>query len=437
MGSKQSVFQIFLLILFGVFALIGIIVVATNRNDDEREKLIADITIWGPPMYSDIMSDILRDLKEKDDLLEKVKYVEKNPHTIYGDLLEAMSTGDSPDIVIMNSSGLLPLKNKIYPIPVERLPLHTFRDTYVEGSEIFVLDNSVYALPLAVDPLVLYWNRTLFKNAAIAKVPKDWDTLVDLTYKRLSKINGGADLTQSAIAFGEYDNVLHAKEILSALFMQTGSGIVYRKNGYFTINNNDIKKASLALKFYTSFSNPIKTVYSWNKTFDRSLEAFASDRVAMYAGFVSDEPIIKKINLNLNFDMTTFPQSNNNIADVTYGNFYGLAVLKTSKNPQAGLYVANVMTSRDVSKRLSEASGLPSARRDVLTDVDPSDPTAYTKVQSAIMAKSWLEPAPQSAVNTAFKRGINNTVSGTVGYEQATGQIFADINALLKRYKDK
>ncbi len=437
MGKKQSVFQIFLLVLFGVFALIGVIVIATNKNDNKKNKLIAQITIWGPPMYSTVMFDTIRDIKEKDEVFKKVKYIEKNPHTIYGDLLEAISTGDSPDIVIMNSSGLLPLKNKIYPIQVGSLPVHVFRDTYVEGSEIFVLDDAVYALPLSVDPLVLYWNRTLFKNAAIAKVPKDWDTLVSLTYNRLSKIKGGADLVQSAIAFGEYDNVLHAKEILSALFMQTGSGIVYRKNKSFIINNDDVKKASLALKFYTSFSNPIKTVYSWNKTFDRSLEAFASDKVAMYAGFVSDEPIIQKMNLNLNFDMATFPQSNNNISDVTYGNFYGLATLKTSKNPQAALYVANVLTGKDISKKFSEASGLPSARRDVLTDVDPSDPAAYTKVQSAIMAKSWLEPAPQSAVNESFKRGINNTVSGNTSYEQSTGQIFADISALLKRYKDK
>ncbi len=436
MGKKQSVFQILLLVLFGIFALIGIIIIATNKNDGKKRELMVQVTIWGPPIYSDVMHNILKEIREGDDVFKKVKYVEKNPSTVYGDLLEAIAAGDSPDLIIMSSPWLLRLKNKIYPIPVKVLPVHAFRDTYVEGSEIFVLGDAVYALPLSVDPLVLYWNRTLFKNAAIAKVPKDWDTIVSLTYKRLSKIKGGANLVQSAISFGEYDNVLHAKEILSALFMQTGSDIVYKKDKYFTTNNDDIKKASLALRFYTSFSNPMKTVYSWNKTFDRSLESFASDKVAMYVGFVSDEQMIKKINLNLNFDMATFPQSNNNISDVTYGNFYGLATLKTSKNIQAALYVANILTNKDISKKLSESSGLPSARRDVLTDIDPSDPTSYTKIQSAIMAKGWLEPAPQYAVNKAFKRGVNNTVSGTANYEQSTGQIFADINSLLKRYKD-
>jgi ABC-type glycerol-3-phosphate transport system substrate-binding protein len=150
----------------------------------------------------------------------------------------------------------------------------------------------VYAIPVLVDPLVFYWNRDLFTNEAIAQVPKDWDTFVKLV-PRLSHIENGAKLTQSAVSFGEYDNVLHAKEILSALLMQTGVSMVSESDDNFVsdfaISYNSNLNPNLALKFYTSFSNPIKTVYSWNKTFDRSLEEFAANKIAMYPGFVSEK----------------------------------------------------------------------------------------------------------------------------------------------------
>ena len=238
------------------------------------------------------MNKIFTDLRKDNESFKLVSYVEKNPLTLYGDLLEAIATGNSPDLVLMNSSGLLPLRNKLYPISFQTFPLQNFRDTYVEGGDIFVLNDGIYALPLYVDPLVLYWNKDIFTKEAIAQVPKDWDTFVQLV-PRLSKIIGGSDLVQSGIAFGEYDNVLHAKEIVSALLMQTGVSIVSQSSvGSFVSDisgGNSSLKPSLALTFYTSFSNPIKTVYSWNKTFDRSREAFAANKVAMYAGFVSEE----------------------------------------------------------------------------------------------------------------------------------------------------
>ncbi len=440
MGNKQNIFQIALLILFGIFAVVGVIIIATNKNDSQNMKIKIPITIWGSSSDTAAVKKIINELEKENETFKNVSYVGKNINTIYGDLLEAIATGNSPDIVLLNSSGLLPLKNKIYPISFETLPLHSFRETYVEGSEIFVLSDAVYALPVLVDPLVLYWNRDLFTNAGIAQVPKNWDEFVQLV-PRLSNIVNGAELKQSAIAFGEYDNVLHAKEIISALFMQTGASIVAeRRSGFvsdFGIEQGSVSKSELALKFYTSFSNPIKTVYSWNKTFDRSREEFAANKVAMYVGFVSEEPVLKEINPNLNFDMTIFPQSVSSNRNVTYGKFKALAVLKASKNPQTALYVARFFSSAGISQKLSEYTGLPSARRDVLTKEDVSDPFSITKTQSAIMSHSWLEPSPKSKVNDIFSRTINGIVAGNITTTEGILLLTNDLNALLERYDDK
>lgn len=438
MNQKLNFFQTGLLILFGLMAVAGVFVLATNKNESANKKISVPIVIWGPLFGSQAVQSVLNDIKKEDDSFEKVSYVEKNPLTIYGDILEAIVSGNSPDLVIMNSSGLLPLKNKLYPISFETIPLSSFKSTYVDGADIFVLPDAVYAIPIFVDPLVLYWNKNIFATEAVAQVPTDWETF-NLLVPRFSTIIGGADLVQSAVSFGEYDNVLHAKEILSALLMQTGSSIVFQNNNKFSSsisNGLEDKKPALALSFYTSFSNPNRTVYSWNKTFDRSREAFAGNKVAMYAGFVGEEKTLLEINPNLNYAIAVLPQIKSSNFSVTYGNFYGIGVLKSSQNPAVALYVAQVLTTKNNAKTLSKNIGLPSTRRDVLTEPDVTDPYGHVKTQSAIIAKGWLEPAPQSEVASLFQRMINNVVAGTVSAEKAVTQASQDLEVLLEKYNN-
>lgn len=439
--QQHTFFQYALLAIFGFFAIAGVVTLAIYRAKEMQSVIKVPITIWGPPFKDDALDNVLNSIKKEDPSFEKVSYVEKNPATLYGDLLEAIVTGNGPDLVVMDSSGLLPLKNKLYPISFETLPKSTLQDVYIEGAEIFTLQDGTYALPLLVDPLVLYWNRDLFAAAAVAQVPKDWDTFVQ-TVPRLRRTVNDADLTQGAIAFGEYDNVLYAKEIMSALFMQTGVSIVkfdpaLKKFKIDLLKNVNTIKPQLALSFYTAFSNPVKTVYSWNKTFDRSREAFAANKVAMYGGFVSEESTLTEINPNLNFGMALWPQSNNTHRAVTYGKFYGIAVLRSSGNPAVSLYVAQMLASKENAKKLSEYAKLPSVRRDVLNTFDETDPFGQVKVQSSIMSHSWLEPAPKSVVEDIFQDAINKIVSGVMGVDDAIVTITKDMDALLEQYIDE
>lgn len=440
--EKQKFFQISLLIFFGACGLGGVIALAMFQAGGDN-SVSAPITIWGPAFAETAFKNVSNQMKEEMPSFENVTYVPKHHDTMYGDLLEAVATGASPDLVIIDSEYILPLQNKVVPISFETLSKSQFRDTYVEGAEIFMLSDATYAFPLVVDPLVLYWNRDLFANEAIAVVPKDWDTFVNLV-PRLTKITGGSDITQSAVAFGEYDNVLHAKEILISLFMQTGISMVTSagtkddERGTFrsglSVVGNIKKHPELAMKFYTSFSNPIKTVYSWNKTFERSREAFAANKVAMYGGFVSEEDILTEINPNLNFDMSVWPQSNNDHSSVTFGRFYGIATMRASQHPKVAMYVARVLSTQKNASIFSEIIGLPSVNRVVVSETNEKDPFSDTKAKSAIIAKSWLEPAPRTEVETIFKNAINNVVAGTIDESGGVSQISSDLDVLLSKY---
>jgi ABC-type glycerol-3-phosphate transport system substrate-binding protein len=441
-SQKQYIFQIGLLAAFGAFVLIGVFVLATFEQK-KQTTVFAPIEIWGPPITTEGIQATLKGLKTENESFLKVSYVQKNPATMYNDILEAVATGQGPDLIIIDQSKILTLKNKLAPISFETLPLSTYRSTYIDGAEIFVLDGAIYAYPFFVDPLVMYYNRDLFVNAGIAQVPTNWDTFVELV-PRLSTIVRGADLTQAAVPFGEYDNVLHAKEILATLLMQAGASIVYDSSGEDSRDKKLFKtdlgsgdnanRMELALQFYTSFSNPVKTVYSWNKTFDRSLEAFTANDVAMYAGFLSEEGLLTDLNDSLNYGISVWPQSNNSHTSVTFGDFYGIAVMRTSQYPRLALYVAQTFALPQHASIIAETTGLPSARRDGVTYNDEGDPYANVKVQSAIIARGWLEPSPESEVNEIFRNAVQNIVAGTITPRAGINQIKNDIDVLLNQY---
>jgi len=437
-GSPQSIFQLVLLGVFAVLAVGGLVMLALFKTESET-AVSYPITIWGPPFPGTDINMELRTLAEDAPIFDKIQYVAKNPLTLYGDVVEAIALGNAPDMVVLDQSSLLMLKNKLYPIPYESYPLSTYRSTFLEGAEIFTDEVGIYAFPYAVDPLVMYWNRDIFANGAIAQVPANWDTFIT-TSQRLTKIVGDTDIVQGGIAFGEYDNVLHAKEILSALLLQAGVPIVARADSKYTTSFKEVGESAsdngavLALRFYTDFANPVKKVYSWNKTFPRSREAFAANKVAMYAGFVSEIRALTQINPNLNFDIMMWPQSvKPGAPQVTYGKFYGLAILSSSRYKARAYQVAQLFSSKPAATAIARATLLPTTRRDSLVE-DPNNPFSNTIIRSAIIAKTWLEPQ-QQGVNDLFATLVNDVVAGKSEHADALGQVRQDLSVLLEPYQ--
>lgn len=441
-NNKQLVFQIVLIAVFSIVAAIGVFVLARGGGFGKTVVPTTPVVIWGPRFTGANVQAVLSKLGEADPRLEKVTYVEKHPMTLYGDTLEAIATGKAPDMVIVDQSSLLPLKNKLVPIPYDLYPVSDYRRDFVEISEVFLQDEGVYALPFAVDPLVLFWNRDLFTNSTIAQVPENWDTFVRLA-PRLTVITDGADLRQGAIAFGEYDNVMHAKEILSALLFQLDNPIVERVNGKY--RSTLITQAEgayspiKALTFYTDFANPNKLVYSWNKKFAPSREAFATNKVAMYAGFASEVPTLTQTNPNLNFGLTLWPQSTVGKKQVTYGKVYGVALLATSPNKDRAFSVMRVLSERTGVDLWKEATLLPSVRRDKLTEAPSDDPYASTLIRSAIMARTWLEPAGGAGrgVSDVFEALVNTVVANKESAATAMSEAHRDLETMYEEYNER
>jgi multiple sugar transport system substrate-binding protein len=432
MGQENKSFQYIVTAIFMGLAVIAVIVFAMYRASTGGVGA-SSITLWGT-IDSTAMSSVFSQMQQKNPSLKNVTYRQLSPYAYNEELTQAFAEGRGPDLYLIDQSQLLSEFPKLTPISYKTLPERTFRDIFFDGADLFLFGNGVMGLPLAADPLVLYWNKDIFADTGLVAPPKYWDEFFVLAPK-LTKRTDDGKITRSAVAMGSYDNVTHAKEILSALIFAAGSPIVKWGSGGLTavlssvsgVNGNP---GEAALRFFTEFSNPIKTAYSWHKSMPNAKDAFLSGQLAMYIGYASEASDLRNANPNLNFDITLLPQSRLASRRTTYARIYALVIPKTSKDPTHAYQAALTLTGTEGSGAISHALGFAPVRRDLLT---AQQTTAYwsTVYQSAIIAKSWLEPNVRG-VNTAFARMVDEVTSGRGNAASAIGTAQQELSHLIQ-----
>jgi len=275
----------------------------------------------------------------------------------------------------------------------------------------------------------------MFSNAGLSLTPRYWSELYDLT-TRLTVKDTNFNITKSAVALGEHANISNANEILSLLIMQAGSRITERDaNGALSnlLNqrlNYPIPPAQTALNFFIEFSNPLKPFYSWNRSIPTSKSFFLSGDLALYFGFASELADIRLKNPNLNFDVTSIPQSKSSNLNMTYGRMIGLAIPKNSKNIASAFKVANSLTSATTISTLVNVLHLPPVRRDLLA-TRPAQTHMSLFYDAAIQARGWLSPEPAN-LNPIFKEMVESVTAGRSNSSEALVRASQQLDSILK-----
>lgn len=410
--SNTSTFKIIVISIFAVCIVVGVVLFAFS-NGSVGGGQSANLVVWGTisPETFDIAYkySTLKDNKEI-----QITYIKKDPSTFDADFVEALATGTGPDIVLLRDDYIYKNSNKIFTIPYTNYTQRSFKDTFIEGGEIFLSPDGVVALPFIVDPLVMYWNRDLFSNNLISTPPKYWDEMVSLVGKITKKDSGGSVL-KATIALGEWGNVTNAKEIVSMLLLQAGTPITSRTtSGLQSVLNSQfnypIAPSQSAIGFYTQFSNPSSPSYTWNRSLPTSLNMFLSGNLATYIGFASEIFSIQQKNSNLNFDVTLVPQIRDTNKKLVFGHIYALAIVKQSRQIGGAFLALNALTESSAVKAMEAITNLPPVRRDLLS-VPPSDAFRAVFYNSALLSHSWIDPDSNGSLNT-FRVMIENITSG-------------------------
>ena len=424
-----STFSAVILIIFIALALFGVFIFATFQQS-ARDR-IGTVTIWGS-VPQDAFDAVIGSVRDARSDFADVTYEEVPAEALMPRLVEAIAAGRGPDLVLFPSSNVLKDGDKLAPIPYAQFSRRDFQDTFVEAGEAFLTPGGILAIPISIDPLVMYWNRSLYATAGIASPPRYWDEFTRIAPRLTVKTQSGT-LTGSAVALGTWNNVSHAKAVFVTLVRDLGSPIVTRRDdGTLDASlrsNETVQPAASALRFIADFADPIKPVYSWNSAQRMSRDAFLSGTLATYFAPASELRQLRNGNPNLNFDVAQLPSARGAFAFVG-AEVLGISTPRGSKNPSGALQAAYLLSAQKQQLILARELTLPSPRR----DAQITDPTlAYTAVfdASALRGYVFLDPNP-GETDALFARMVESVATGRATVSEALSTAHNDLQALTR-----
>jgi ABC-type glycerol-3-phosphate transport system substrate-binding protein len=401
---KLRPFELGLVITFGGLALLAMFLLATADPAPPEPKpgelvAVGPVTIWGT-LPAGNMSKLFSELQAENKAYESVTYRYLHPSQFDQALITALADGVGPDLIMVSHEKLATVRHRIQPILEEQFPTRDVRDFYIDGAQIFALSDGLYAYPLAVDPLMMYWNRDILTNAGFLEPPATWEALVTNVFPELIKRDFDRTIERSVVAMGEYRNIRNAFGVISALFIQSGSaGVVETGVGNYSVQlQRSVAGAGdplrTAVDFYTRFSKPGNALYSWNRSFTSDLVQFSAEDLAIYFGYGSEAVQIEQTNPNLSFDIASFPQGADATVRRTYGKFYGVSLLRTTDNYNGALQVMSHLGGAAQSAKIAAVNNMAPVHRGVLSQ-GSNDTYGRVIYAAAPITFGWLNPSQQ------------------------------------------
>ncbi len=429
-------FEIVLIGIFGFCAVAALIFVSLVKQSSNNEVSVYgdSLMVWGM-IDSTAIAPVISAIARTEKGFSAVQYIQKDARSFESELLSAIAEGRSPDLIVLSHSLLVSYVPKLVPYTYKSFPERTFKDAYIDGADIFMLADGVYGTPFAVDPLVMYWNRDIFSSSGLANPPRTWETLVNETVPAITRKNEQLEIMQSAVAFGEYNNVGYAKKTLSALLLQSGSSIVERRDrGYsVTLNQgvaNNIPPAQAVFSFYSQFVAPGSASYTWNRSLPNDRDQFLAGKLGLYFAPGSERVRLERENPNLNFDVAPIPQGAGATTLRTYGDFYAFAVPRASLNQQGAFAAMALLGSQENAYAIAAALDMAPVRRDDIAQgtTDTFEKIIYT---AALMARGWYDPLPRES-NEIFREIVEGISSGRVRAEGIVSDATYKLELLFK-----
>lgn len=424
---KSNLFQTVLLIFFGGVFLVAILVfsglLGGNASTSSNEPT-GSVLVWGV-LPDDAMQAYIASINGEG-FGYTVTYEMHTPENFNQDLITALANNAQPDIVIYSSEIFSQLKERLYIIPFQAYSERLFRDTNIDGAQLFLSKEGVIGFPLLADPLVVYYNKDLLAREHFVYPPTTWEDVTAALPLFVKRAPDGS-IRETALPLGETDNITHMRDILSALFLQTGNQIVSfdsqtnrplvtLNQGVFSEGTNTVPTVQ-ALSFYTNFSNTGSGVYSWNRSLPSSLDMFLAGRSAFYIGRAGELFTIQSRNPNLNFDVMGLFQPEAAERTITFASFIAADMLKTAHNQTAAYAFLTTLASQTGVDALSKRLSLPPAQRSLLL-VQQENPYTTVFFKAALSAFAWRDPNAV-ATNSIFSSMVRNVTSGRMDAEDA------------------
>ena len=378
------------------------------------------LVVWGLWQDSADMEQVVKGFEDQYKIKVDYKKI-ASVATYEKTLLEALAQGRGPDVFVIHHTWVEAKSGIMSPAPSSIIDTRAMQEEFAEvASKDLVKDGFVYALPVSIDTMALYYNKDILASAGIAKPPATWDEF-QRAVERITKVTRLGILEQSAATIGTAANVNRASDILQLLMLQSGLLIKDSSTGRVDIANEFGERATT---FYTDFANRSKRVYTWNLQQDYSLDAFASGKSAMMLNYSYNIPTIQAKNPRLNFGIAPIPQ----IADskkISFASYWPFAVSVSSRSPETAWTFVRFMTNKNAAASINATQNTPPARLDSVADV-ARDPMLGVFAEQTLTATSWPRydiVAVDAIMNKMIDDIVGNTATITDALRSAEDQL--------------
>ncbi len=398
-------FLLGLLLLFFILFLINLF--SPKKTVTENVKL----TWWGLWEDTPTMQAIIVDFKKEYPNID-IEYSKRSPQDYYEKVQSRIDNGTGPDIYRYHNSWVPVLSDKLLPLPVDVIDPKEFKNNYYSVVQKDLMkNNAILGIPLGIDSLAMFTNTELFANGGV-NVPTNWDEFRKVSKQLTVKDPVNGKIKQAGAALGTFNNVQHASDIISLLYMQQGVSL-------YTFEGKPENKAS-ALEFYTAFAKGEDNV--WDDTLDNSMLAFSKGNLAIYFGYSWDVLAIQKLNKNIKFKISAVPSLSKSS---TIASYWVEGVSSKSKHQKEALLFMKHLAKKETAQKFytetgkGRAFGEPYARKDMRESLR-EEPIIYPFIAQLDDASSTIFSSDTHDGDT----GINTTLNKYL--ENATNSLIKD-----------
>ena len=400
------------------------------------------LTVWGVFDSEQVFTD-LANIYRKDRANVEINYRKfEDPNTYESELINALAAGTGPDIFMFQNTWLPKHRDKIVPVSTTTLPYATFRDAFPQVvSEQFAPNQIIYASPLYLDTLALFYNKDIFDKNSIPLPPTTW-TEFKADANKLKQLNSSTNeiFKAGAAIGGSNQSINRGTDILNLLMLQSGTQMVDSNfvNATFAQTSpiNGIQAGLNSLNFYTAFANPSSPDYTWNENLHYSVDNFAEGNVAMMFNYSHQIPILHAKNPFLNLGIAPAPLEEgcgNTMPPscVSYANYWGLSVSKKSRNQAwAWDFVINTTMSEAAAQGYFTATKKPPALK-TLINRNLNEPVYGVFIRQALIARSWPQ-IDNNVVDRSFSDMIQAVITGRSSPVEALSKAQDEITHLMQ-----
>ena len=293
----------------------------------------------------------------------------------------AIATGTAPELVLMGNDVLLTYVNtgSLQPVDDFFAAMDFDRATVPDSVwDLFAVNGTQYMIPMQVNSLYLYWNKTLFREAGLdpEQPPKTWAELFEMAAK----------LTNSEKNVYGFGIPVSSTSVFENLILCNGGSFVDYETNKATLNTDVVKKSLKQIQdaIQVDKVSPLATT---GADFDNILFA---GQLAMY---INGPWCINGCNNNgLDYSVCMIPEGDAGRSYDLGGCGYAVTTGTSDEKKAAAYEFMKFWNSTEICKKWSVVNGFPPYLQSVVEDPEVAANPLLTEMGAALQyGQPWLK----------------------------------------------